>query len=127
MTFDGALGRVIEKYRNPLTEELAKVQAEVDLGRSRQEALESFGHRLGVEEVTRFVQAVVTAGQMGVPLVDSLRVQADDVRWRRRDRARSQGAQAPIKMTIPMVLFIFPTLWIVLLGPSVLEIMRHGL
>ena len=73
------------------------------------------------------MQAVVTAGQMGVSLVDSLRVQADDLRWRRRDRARVKGAQAPIRMTIPMVLFIFPTLWIVLLGPSLLTIMRHGL
>jgi len=127
MSFDGALARVIEKYKNPLTDELAKVQAEVNLGRSRQEALEAFARRMGIDEVSRLVQTIVSASQMGVPMVDSLRVQADDVRWRQRDRARTRGAQAPIKMTIPMVLFIFPTLWIVLLGPSVLEIMSHGL
>ena len=127
MQFDGALARVVEKYKNPLTTELAKAQAEVDLGRPRQEALESVARRLGVDEVSSFVQAVVSAGQLGVPLVDSLRVQADEVRWRQRDRARQLGAQAPIKMTIPMVVFIFPTLWIILLGPSILQIMSHGL
>jgi hypothetical protein len=81
----------------------------------------------GVDELHRFVQTVVSAGQMGVPMVDALRVQADEVRWRRRDRARVKGSEAPIKMTIPMVLFIFPTLWIILLGPSILLIMSHGL
>ena len=127
MTFDTALARVVEKFKNPLTAELARAQMEVDLGRSRQEALEAFARRSEIDELSAFVQTVITAGQMGVPLVDSLRVQADDLRWRRRDRARVKGAQAPIRMTIPMVLFIFPTLWIVLLGPSLLTIMRHGL
>jgi tight adherence protein C len=127
MTFDIALARVVEKFKNPLTAELARAQMEVDLGRSRQEALEAFARRSEIDELSAFVQTVVTAGQMGVPLVDSLRVQADDLRWRRRDRARVKGAQAPIRMTIPMVLFIFPTLWIILLGPSLLTIMRHGL
>jgi tight adherence protein C len=127
MQFDGALARVVEKFKNPLTAELAKAQAEVDLGRSRQEALEGVARRLGIDELSAFVQAVVSAGQLGVPLVDSLRVQADDVRWRQRDRARKLGAEAPIKMTIPMVVFIFPTLWIILLGPSILQIMSHGL
>jgi len=117
----------VEKYKNPLTAELAKAQAEVDLGRPRQEALEGVARRLGIDEVSSFVQAVVSAGQLGVPLVDSLRVQVDEVRWRQRDRARQLGAQAPIKMTIPMVVFIFPTLWIILLGPSILQIMSHGL
>jgi tight adherence protein C len=127
MTFDGALSRVIEKFRNPVTDELGKAQAEVGLGRAREEALEAFARRVGVDELSAFVQTVVSAGQMGVPLGGALRRQADEIRWRRRDRARTEGAQAPIKMTIPMVLFIFPTLWIVLLGPSVLQIMSHGL
>lgn len=127
MSFDAALARVIEKFKNPLTAELAKAQAEVDLGRSREDALEGFARRMGIDELSAFVQTVVTAGRMGVPLGDSLRMQADQLRWRRRDRARVKGAEAPIKMTIPMVLFIFPTLWIVLLGPSVLQIMSHGL
>ena len=127
MQFEGALARVVEKSRNPLTDELAKMQAEVDLGRPRQEALEALARRLGVDEVSRFVQTVVSAAQMGVPMVDALRVQAEEARWRRRDRVRTLGAEAPIKMTIPMVLFIFPTLWIILLGPSLLEIMGHGI
>jgi tight adherence protein C len=127
MSFDSALSRVIEKFRNPLTDELAKAQAEVGLGRSREDALEAFARRVAIDELSAFVQTVVTAGQMGVPLGDALRRQADEIRWRRRERARTKGAQAPIKMTIPMVLFIFPTLWIVLLGPSVLTIMSHGL
>ncbi|MEP7105531.1 MAG: type II secretion system F family protein [Chloroflexota bacterium] len=127
LSFDGALNRVIDKYHNPLTAELAKAQAEVDLGRPRQEALEAFARRVAIDELSLFVQTVVSSGQMGTPLGESLRLQAEQLRWRRRGRARTRGAQAPIKMTIPMVLFIFPTLWIVLLGPSVLTLMTHGL
>lgn len=125
--FDAALTRVVDRFHNALTDGLAQALGEVQLGRSRAEALDAFGRRCGVEEVHAFIQAMLSSEKMGVPISRALRVQAEDVRWRQRESARELGSKATIKMLIPMVLFIFPTIWLILLGPALFQIFSTGL
>ena len=122
LSFDAALARVAEKYENPLTAEITQVLNEVRLGRPRIEALEDMARRCKVEELTNFVQAVVQSEQLGVGIANVLRIQSEEIRRRRRQRAEEQGQKAPLKMLFPMVGCIFPTLFIVLLGPAVVEV-----
>ena len=122
LSFDAALTRVAEKYDNPLTQEITQVLNEVRLGRPRVEALEDMARRCKVEELTNFVQAVVQSEQLGVGIANVLRIQSEEIRRRRRQRAEEQGQKAPLKMLFPMVGCIFPTLFIVLLGPAVVEV-----
>jgi tight adherence protein C len=122
--FDAALARVTDKYKNALSELLAKALREVSLGRPRLEALDEMGRNSGVEDLHNFMQAVIQSEQFGTGIGKILRIQADEMRRRRRQRAQERGAQATLKMMLPMVGCIFPTLWIVLLGPAVLILMR---
>src|SRR6266571_7152752 len=122
--FDAALARVTDKYKNVLSELLAKALREVSLGRPRLEALDEMGRNSGVEDLHNFMQAVIQSEQFGTGIGKILRIQADEMRRKRRQRAQERGAQATLKMMLPMVGCIFPTLWIVLLGPAVLILMR---
>ena len=124
--FDAALARVTDKYRNALSDLLSKALREVSLGRPRLEALDEMGRNSGVEDLHNFIQAVIQSEQFGTGIGKILRIQADEMRRRRRQRAQERGAQATLKMMLPMVGCIFPTLWIVLLGPAVLILMRPG-
>src|SRR5438094_2655904 len=121
--FDAALARVTDKYKNALSELLSKALREVSLGRPRLEALDEIGRNSGVEDLHNFIQAVIQSAQLGPGIGKILRIQADEMRRRRRQRAQEKGAQATLKMMLPMVGCIFPTLWIVLLGPAVLILM----
>ncbi|MFN2451600.1 MAG: type II secretion system F family protein [Candidatus Dormibacteria bacterium] len=120
--FDAALARVTEKYKNALSSEFSQVLAEVRLGRQRMEALEDLGRRCRVEELNNFVQAIVQSEQLGVGIANVLRIQSEEIRRRRRQRAEELGQKAPLKMLFPMVGCIFPTLFIVLLGPAVIQV-----
>ena len=122
--FDAALARVTDKYKNALSEQLSKALREVSLGRPRLEALDEMGRSSGVEDLHNFIQAVIQSEQFGTGIGKILRIQADEMRRKRRQRAQERGAQATLKMMLPMVGCIFPTLWIVLLGPAVLILMR---
>jgi len=122
--FDAALARVTDKYHNALSDLLAKALREVSLGRPRLEALDEMGRNSGVEDLHNFIQAVIQSEQFGTGIGKILRIQADEMRRKRRQRAQERGAQATLKMMLPMVGCIFPTLWIVLLGPAVLILMR---
>lgn len=123
--FDAALMKVAEKFRNALADEFNQVIAEMRLGRSRREALKALAERVNIDELSTFVQAVVQSEQMGSSLGTTLRIQSEEMRRRRRQRAEEQGAKAPLKMLLPMVGCIFPTLFIVLLGPAALEIIHQ--
>jgi tight adherence protein C len=122
--FDAALARVTDKYHNALSDLLAKALREVSLGRPRLEALDEMGRSSGVEDLHNFIQAIIQSEQFGTGVGKILRIQADEMRRKRRQRAQEKGAQATLKMMLPMVGCIFPTLWIVLLGPAVLILMR---
>jgi tight adherence protein C len=122
--FDAAIARVCEKYHNALSVEFAQVLNEVRLGRPRLEALDDMGRRNKVEELNNFIQAVVQSEQLGVGIASVLRIQSEEIRRRRRQRAEEQGQKAPLKMLFPMVGCIFPCLFICLLGPAVLQVIK---
>ena len=121
--FDAALVRVTEKYKNALSVEFSKMLREVSLGRPRGEAMDQMGRSSGVDDLHNFIQAVIQSEQFGTGIGKILRIQADEMRRKRRQRAQEKAAQATLKMLLPMVGCIFPTLWIVLLGPAILIIM----
>jgi tight adherence protein C len=122
--FDAALVRVTEKYKNALSEEFTQVLNEIRLGRPRLEALDDMGRRVGVEELQSFIQALIQSEQLGVGIAKVLRIQSEEMRRKRRQRAEELAAQASLKMLFPMLLFIFPTIFIVLMGPAVLVVMH---
>ena len=122
--FDAALDRVTSKYKNALSDKFAQMLREVSLGRPRQEAMDEMGRSSGVEDLHNFVQAVIQSEQFGTGIGKILRIQADGMRQRRRQRAQQLGAQATLKMMLPMIGCIFPTLWIILLGPALLIVMK---
>jgi tight adherence protein C len=120
--FDAAMARVTEKYHNSLAMEFTRVLNEIRLGRPRAEALDDMGKRNKVDELNTFVQAIIQSEQLGVGIANVLRIQSEEMRRRRRQRAEEQGQKAPLKMLFPMVGCIFPTLFIVLLGPAVIKV-----
>jgi tight adherence protein C len=115
---DAALARVAEKVEGPFAEELSRTLREVGMGRMRRDALQELGERTGVPDLVTFVNAVVQAEQMGTGIGQVLRVQSEQLRLRRRQRAEEKANQAPVKMVFPLVLCIFPTLFLVILGPA---------
>ena len=122
--FDAAVQRVTDKFDNALADEFKTVLQEVRLGRPRLDALDEMGRRCGVEDLHNFTQAVIQSEQMGVGLAKILRLQSEEMRRKRRQRAEELAAQASLKMMLPMVGCIFPTLWLILLGPAVLIILK---
>jgi tight adherence protein C len=123
--FDAALARVIEKFDNALSREFAFVLNEIRLGRPRHEALEDLGRRSGVQELKAFLQALVQSDQLGVGIARVLRIQSDEMRRRRRQKAEAKAQQASLKMLFPMVGCIFPVLFVILLGPAALKLLFH--
>jgi tight adherence protein C len=119
---DAALARVAEKSRGPLADELTRMLRDVAMGKLRREALTEMIERIGVEELSSFINAIIQAEQLGVGIAQVLRVQADQMRTRRRQRAEQTAHEAPIKMIFPLVLFIFPAFMLVILGPAVIRI-----
>jgi tight adherence protein C len=125
LTFEGAMARVSERFQNTLGAEFGQVLREIRLGRARRDAMAELGERSGVYEVSSFAQAVIQSDELGTGIARILRIQSDELRMRRRQRAQELGAKAGLKMLFPMVIFIFPSLWIVLLGPAVLLILHQ--
>ncbi|MBO8127967.1 MAG: type II secretion system F family protein [Peptococcaceae bacterium] len=121
--FDAALLKVVEKSKGVLADELKEMINEVQMGKPRLEALRDMADRVGVEDLSSFVGAVVMAEQMGVRLGNVLRTQSDQIRLKRRQRAEEMAFKAPVKMLLPLVFLIFPATFIVLLGPAVIRIM----
>ncbi len=121
--FDGALGKVVEKLRGPLTDEFRRALAEIRVGKARRDALRDIIPRTEVPALTNFIGAVIQAEQLGVSISKVLQVQSEQLRIERRQRAEEQAAKAPIKMLFPLVGCIFPSLFIVILGPAIILIM----
>jgi len=125
--FDAALKKVIEKWDNELAAAFTRVLQEIQLGKLRREALRDMADRLGVAEMDSFVAAVIQSEQLGVSMARVLRVQADSMRIKRRQRAEENAQKAPVKMVLPMVFLIFPTIVLILLGPALLSVIRSGI
>jgi tight adherence protein C len=124
--FDAAMSKVADKWDDSLSMEFGRVVQEMQLGKLRREALRGMADRMDVPDVSTFVAAVIQADQLGVSMAKVLRIQSDQMRLRRRQRAEEKAHQAPIKMLFPMAFLIFPALFIVLLGPAVIVLMESG-
>jgi tight adherence protein C len=119
---DAALAKVSEQMKGPLAREISQTLREVTMGRLRREALSDLGQRTGVPELITFVNAVIQAEQLGVSIAQVLKVQSDQMRTHRRQRAEQLAHEAPIKMMFPLVMCIFPAFMLVILGPAVIRI-----
>ncbi len=121
--FDAAMSKVSEKWENELSLAFARVIREIQLGKVRREALKDMSDRLGIAELTSFVAAIIQSEQLGVSMAKVLRIQSDQMRVKRRQRAEEEAHKAPIKMIIPLALLVFPSIMIIILTPAVIQIM----
>ena len=122
--FDAALTRVASTGQGPLAEELQRLLGEIKVGVPRREALRHLLDRTDVQELRHFVLALQQAEEYGLPVARVLRVQSAELRIKRRQRAEEQAMKIPVKIVFPLVLCIFPALFVVLLGPAVIRVMR---
>ena len=127
LSFDGAIAKVAEKWNNEISRAFARVIQEIQLGKLRREALRDMQENIGISEMTSFVAALIQSEQLGVSMAKVLRVQADQMRVRRRQLAEEEAHKAPIKMLIPMAFIMFPSILIILLAPAALQIMQSGI
>lgn len=125
LTFNAAMQKVDEKWEDPLANEFGRVIYEMQLGKSRRQSLRDMSDRIEVPDVTSFIAAVLQADQLGVGIGKILRIQSEQMRVRRRQRAEEKAQQAPVKMLFPMVFLIFPTIFVVLLGPAAFQVLRN--
>ncbi len=123
--FDAALAKVVEKVKGPLSDEFRRALAEVRVGKQRRDALRDIIPRTDVPPLTNFIGAIIQAEQLGVSISKVLQVQSEQLRIERRQRAEEQAAKAPIKMLFPLVGCIFPSLFIVILGPAIILIVQN--
>jgi tight adherence protein C len=124
MSLDEGLMSITERFHNALGDEIGKVLREIRLGRPRMAALEHMAEIPAVAALPHLVESIVQSDQMGVPIARLLRVQATEMRRRQRQTAQERAAQASSRMVFPMVGCIFPVLWIVLLGPAIIQILK---
>lgn len=123
LSFDMALKRTIDKITGPLSDEFHKALEEIRLGRNRQEALRAVVKRTGVEDLSSFITSVIQTEQLGSDIANMLQIQSTTMRIKRRQRAEEAARKIPVTMLFPLVFFIFPTLFIVVLGPAIIRIM----
>ena len=123
--FEQALDRTISSIPGPLTDEFGRMLGEVRAGATRSDSLRDLAARVGVDDVRRFVLAVLQADKFGVSIGRMLRQQADEVRVQRRQRAQERAQKAPVKMLVPMVFCIFPCIFVVIIGPAILNLMQN--
>ena len=122
--FDAAMAKVAEKWDNELSQAFERVIHEIRIGKTRREALRDLAENADVPDVTSFVAAIIQADQLGVSIAKVLRIQSNVMRERRRQRAEEKAHQAPVKMIIPMVFLIFPSIWVVLMGPALIMLIQ---
>lgn len=122
--FDAALSKLVQNSSGPLSEEFARMLAEIQAGLPRSEAFRRLSERTGVPEVATFASSIVQADVFGVSVAGVLRTQARELRTRRRQRAEEQAQKAPVKMVFPLVLCILPVTMIIILGPAIISIAR---
>ncbi|WP_432880151.1 type II secretion system F family protein [Kribbella sp. CA-245084] len=122
--FDAALAQVARNTTGPLAAELSRVLQEIQIGKSRSQALRALSERTTVPELRSFVSALVQAGELGITIADVLREQAKEMRLRRRQRAEEKAQKVPVKILFPLVFCLFPSMFIVILGPGVISIVN---
>jgi tight adherence protein C len=124
--FDQAVGQAVEKTEGPLTEELRRVLDEVRVGRPQSDAFRAMAHRVRMQELSLLVAAIDQAMKMGVGLGHALKIQATEIREARMAYIKEQAGKLPVKMMLPLVFFIFPALFVVILGPAACQMAEMG-
>jgi tight adherence protein C len=124
LSFDSAISKLTDHMEGPLIEELELMLGEMRVGSSRAEALKKLGQRLDTPEIASFVRSLIQADQLGISLGRILRIQATDARLKRQAAAEEKASKAPIKMLFPTVIFIFPAMFLVILGPAMLQLKK---
>lgn len=124
LSFDGAVAKIIKRMRGPLIEEFKRVQNDVALGMTHQYALSNLAKRCDLEEIYLFTTSVIQAEKLGTSMTRTLKLQADNMRERHRQWVKGEALKAPVKIIFPMVLFIFPSVFVVLLFPALLQLLR---
>jgi tight adherence protein C len=127
LPFDGAMQRVADKWDNEISRAFQRMLAEMRVGKMRREALRDMSDRMEVPDVTSFVAALIQADQLGISIAKVLRIQSEQMRIKRRQRAEEKAQKAPVKMLIPMTFLIFPTILIVILGPAILQLKESAI
>ena len=122
--FDGALGKVTAKMKGPLIEECERLLQELRMGVTRRSALLRLAKRCGIQEMQLFTAALIQADKLGVGMAQVLEIQSENMREMRRQRAKEEAAKLPVKILFPMLVFIFPVMFVVVLGPALVTIVR---
>lgn len=125
LSFDGALIRLVDKMSGILVDEFNKVLNETRMGKSRKKALRDMSVRCGVSDITTLVGAIIQADELGVSITNVLRIQSKQMRNKRRQRAQEKAMKAPVKMLFPLMIFIFPAIFAVLLGPAIIRMITE--
>lgn len=125
LSFDAALRRIVERMKGPLIEECTRMLEDVRMGLPRRQALRMMGERCEVQEVALFVTAIIQAERLGTSLGKTLNNQAINMRERRRQAVKAEAMKAPVKMIFPLVLFIFPSVFVIVLLPALLNMMKN--
>lgn len=127
MDFMLAVNRITREFKKcPLTEELTELWREYQMGLTRRDALKNMAKRVGLADISSFVRTLIQADRMGAPMSEALRIQADEVRTRRFQRAETQALKAPIKLLFPLIFFILPIILIIVGAPILLQFMKGG-
>ena len=124
LSFDAALLKVSQKLSGPFIDELLIVYREIQMGRTRREALQNLCDATNLDELKTFASALVQAEQLGIPINNVMKAQSQQLRIERSQQAKEKGMKASIKMLVPMLLFIFPVVFIILMGPTVMNIIE---
>lgn len=122
--FDAALSQVARNTEGPLAAEFFRMQQEMQIGKGRAEAFRSLGSRTNVPELSGFITAMVQAEQFGIPIANVLRVQAAEMRLKRHQRAEEMAQKVPVKILFPLIFFLLPSLFVVIMGPGAITIMN---
>jgi tight adherence protein C len=123
LAFDGAVGRVARNTSGPLAQEFQRLLQEMQIGRGRVEAMRGMAERTSLDDLRAFCTSMVQADSLGIPIGRVLRIQSEEMRTKRRQRAEEKAQQVPVKIMVPLVLFILPCLFIVVMGPAAIGIM----
>lgn len=125
LSFDGAVSKMIKRMKGPLIDEFRRMQHDVSLGMTHQYALTNLAKRCDLEEVYLFTTSIIQAEKLGTSMTRTLKVQADNMRDRHRQRVKTEAMKAPVKILFPMVIFIFPSMFVVLLFPAIYTLIQN--
>ena len=124
LSFDGAVAKIVKRYRSHISEEFKHAQDEIKFGMTKQYALTQLAKRCDIEEIYLFTTSVLQAEKLGTSMAQTLTLQADNIRERHRQYVKTEAMKAPVKILFPMVFFIFPSIFVVLLFPALISIMK---